>query len=317
MAEKLRFGVGGLPLTTKSGGTLGGIARLRELGLEHLELEFVQSVFIKREQAAAVKEKAQAEDVTLSVHGSYYVNLASDEKPKWHASISRVVQAAEIGYLCGARSITYHSGFKQKKAEEVIYELIKSGTLEILKELEDKEAPVRISPELTGKPAQFGSVEELVKLIKGIRDLRQAQGGSEDVIGMCIDFAHNYARSQGKYNTYDEIMQMLDFIVSELGEEFIHDLHIHMSAIEFGPAGEKNHLLYLPTLAEYKAAGVEVDGIESHFSKMPAKRLEANKFNWQGVLQALKKAGVRGYVVCESPILELDALLMQKYYGSL
>src|SRR5690349_4778251 len=108
---KLRFGTGGMPFTTqKSGGLQAGIRRIAELGLQHMELEFVQQVFVKEEDAPVIKQLAADQDVTLSVHGSYYVNLASEDRPRWHASISRVVQAALRGDAAGAESVTYHSG---------------------------------------------------------------------------------------------------------------------------------------------------------------------------------------------------------------
>lgn len=109
MKNKLRFGIGGIPHTAK--GLENGIERLSELGLEHMELEFVQSVFVKEDKAPKIKELAEEKDVSLSVHGSYYTNFASDERPKWHASISRIVKAGYIGELCGAKSVTYHSGY--------------------------------------------------------------------------------------------------------------------------------------------------------------------------------------------------------------
>src|SRR5476651_846879 len=102
---QLRFGTGGMPHTTnRSGGLQSGIRRVHELGLHHMELEFVQQVFVKEEDAPAIKQLAIEQDVTLSVHGSYYVNLASPDRAKWHASISRVVQAAVRGDQAGAVS---------------------------------------------------------------------------------------------------------------------------------------------------------------------------------------------------------------------
>ena len=40
-------------------------------------------------------------------------------------------------------------------------------------------------------------------------------------------------------------------------------------------------------------------------------------FDWQGVLKALKTHDIGGYLVCESPILELDALLIKHIYDIL
>jgi deoxyribonuclease-4 len=312
MADKLRFGTGGIPLTTHPKSVIQGVRRIAELGLEHMELEFVQSIYVKEEQAPELKKVAEESNVTLSVHGSYYVNLAADDKAKWHAGINRVIQAAERGAQCGAVSVTYHSGFIQGKPMDEVYATVKEGTKRILDELKSKNVNIHISPELTGKAAQFGDLPDLVKLVKELRG-----EGYGDQIGLCIDFAHKYARDLGKYNSHDQFMEMLELVGTELGTETLHDLHIHMSGIEYGDKGEKNHVLYLPKLEDYVTGGIKVDRIDEFVAELDMKRFNENKFDWQGVFQALKKMDVRGYVVCESPALELDALWMQKYYLSL
>lgn len=311
MANELRFGTGGVPLTTPKGGLVNGIPYLHQLGLQHMELEFVQSVYVKPEKAPEIKALAQANDVSLSVHGSYYVNLASNEKDKWHASINRVVQAAEVGDMCGAVSITYHSGFFQKQSEEEVFQSIVTGMGEIFKELNKKDVNIKIAPELTGKASQYGDLPGLIRLVQALREQGYKQAS------LCIDFAHNYARHGGRYNSYDEFMGMLDEIHAGLGREYLDGLHIHISAIEYSDKGEKNHLLLMKDLDEYRDAGIVVPGIEEHWKELGPNRFLENKFDWRDLLKALKNGGVGGYVVCESPLLELDALLMQQVYRSL
>ncbi|MCA9378961.1 TIM barrel protein, partial [Candidatus Dojkabacteria bacterium] len=264
---------------------------------------------VKPEQAPKVKELAVAEDVSLSVHGSYYVNLASTDKQKWHASIGRVAQAAKMGDACGARSVTFHSGFIQDKQLTEVFASVKEGMKEVLAEVKDLQ--IKISPELTGKPSQFGDLGDLIRLTKELREEGYAN------VGFCFDFAHKYARSNGKFNTYDEFMQILTQIAEGLGDDFLGDMHIHVSGIEYSPKGERNHLLYLPTYGDYQAAGAEIDGMQQLVAGMDPKRLQPNHFNWQDLFRALKKMNVGGYIVCESPILELDAVLMQNFYRGL
>ncbi len=101
----------------------------------------------------------------------------------------------------------------------------------------------------------------------------------------CIDFPHLYARSFGKINSYDDFCKILEKIEEKIGLE---DLHIHMSGIEFGKGGERRHL-----------------------------PLESSNFNYREALKALKDFNVKGKVICESPLLEKDALLLKKVYESL
>jgi deoxyribonuclease-4 len=311
MADKLRFGTGGFPLTGEKRDLAGSVARLRELGLDHLELEFVHNVFMKEDTALKAKEDAERSDISLTVHGSYFVNLASLDRPKWHASVQRVVKAAEIGSIAGARSITFHSGFFQGQDPKIVKNTVKDGIKEIFRQLEEKHVKVKIAPELTGKPSQFGNIEELVSMIKELKD-----EGYLDA-SLCIDFAHHYARTGGRLHGYDETMRVLNLVGGQLGEKYLKDLHIHMSAIEYGDKGEKNHLLFLPNYEAYVEAGIEIEEFRDILQDLKESRLVENRFLWRETLQALKAMDVKGYVVCESPVLELDALVLQKYYGGL
>ena len=42
--KNLRFGTGGVPLSAVNRDTLAGVKRIKELGLDHLEIEFVHGV---------------------------------------------------------------------------------------------------------------------------------------------------------------------------------------------------------------------------------------------------------------------------------
>jgi deoxyribonuclease-4 len=45
--------------------------------------------------------------------------------------------------------------------------------------------------------------------------------------------------------------------------------------------------------------------------------LEDSDFNWKGLLKSLKKHDCRGYIICNSPNLEVDAKMMKDYYMTL
>jgi deoxyribonuclease-4 len=259
-----------------------------------------------------LKAASEAADVSLSVHGSYYINLASDDKAKWHASISRIVQAATIGQLAGARSVTYHTGFFQKQTYDELKPTVIEGMRQIFTKLADADTTlIKIAPELTGKPTQVGDLTQLIDLVNTL----QAEGFKQSAL--CIDFAHQYARHNGAFNTYDEFMHTIEQIDQKLGAEFRENLHIHVSGIAYTPKGESHHLTYLRTLDEYRDQGVDIDGIQKEWDLLGAERTTPNEFNWQDLLKAFKTSDVGGFVVGESPIMELDAKLMQNYYHAL
>ena len=89
-------------------------------------------------------------------------------------------------------------------------------------------------------------------------------------------------------NTYDEFSKMIEFYASELGNNSLYDMHMHLAGIEYGLKGEKNHLI-----------------------------LEESDMNYKDLLKVLKKFDVKGALVCESPNIETDAKLLKDYYMSL
>lgn len=106
-------------------------------------------------------------------------------------------------------------------------------------------------------------------------------------IAPCIDFAHWHART-GKYNSYREFVAILQQLEGYLGRTALDDMHIHISGIFYGGRGELKHL-----------------------------NLKDSDFRYTEFLQALKDYDARGIVICESPNLEEDALLLQTTYNTL
>jgi deoxyribonuclease-4 len=199
-------------------GNLKGIRKVARMKLDCMEVEFTYGVRMSLEVAREVGVLAKAKGITLSVHAPYYINLASDEKEKIVASKQRILDSCERAAALGAQNVVFHAGFYQKKTADRTYALIKKAILEIQKKISKNKWKVQLCPEVTGKPSQFGSVEELLKLKK------------ETGCGICVDFAHLYARYQGDID-YAKILR-------KLPKKF----HAHFSGIEYGPKGERQHL---------------------------------------------------------------------------
>src|SRR3989344_4452774 len=163
----------------------------------------------------------------------------------------------------------------EEKAPEIkkVYENIKTGFKKILDEVKEFDKNIWIRPEISGKIAQFGDLNELIKLSKDF-----------DQVLPCIDFSHLFARTVGKNNTLEEFNSILEQ-VKKIGKDSIKNMHIHVSGIEYGDKGEKHHLI-----------------------------LEESKFNYKDLMKALKEFKVKGYLTCESPNIEKDAILMKNYY---
>lgn len=288
-SHMLRFGPGGVPLSTKitkdpSGKSLdarqSGLYRLKELGLNHMEVEFVYGVNISEENAVALGKLAKEFDITLTAHAPYYINLAAPEKPKYYASINRVKKTLWAAGLIGAKSITFHPAFYMKRPATTVSKMVKDALTSISKEAKSESL---MSLETTGKVSQWGSLDEILEVARAVNKhvniLR---------ISVCVDFAHLHARSNGQMNSYKEFDTTLKTIKNQLGTNAMENLHIHVSGINYNNKGERKHL-----------------------------NLKDADLNYKDLLKALRDNKVSGWVVCESPNLEEDALLMKKYYDSL
>jgi deoxyribonuclease-4 len=253
---ELLFGTGGVPVSAKSRSTEAGIERIAELGLGCMEVEFVQGVRMSPEVAASVGELAARKKVALTAHGPYFINLNAVEPQKVHMSKERILQTARIAALFGARSITFHAAFYLKNTPAETYAVVKRHLQQVMNILQKEGNEVTISPEVTGKPSQFGTLEEILQL-------------SSEMEGVlpCIDFSHWHART-GKANSYQEFLGMLDQVEKKLGRRGLDNMHIHVSGIAYGNKGEIKHLMLpesdmqytelLKALKERKAKGVVI-----------------------------------------------------------
>jgi deoxyribonuclease-4 len=233
----------------------------------------VQAVRVSEETCAAIKSMGEAQGVAISVHAPYYINLNAD-KEEWPKSRKRLMDAAKYGHLAGATDIVFHPGsyfggdpakvlkVALPRLEKCVVELRKAGN------------PVTLRPETMGKSAMLGSFEDTLAMsqIAGVQP--------------CLDFAHLHARpGDGTVNTYDEWSRLLEAYATALGAQMLTSLHIHLSGIEYGPKGEKNHLPLAEADLDLKA-----------------------------LFKALKKFGCGGRILCESPVMEEDALRMKKVW---
>lgn len=192
-------------------------------------------------------------------------------------SIARLVEAGRLAARCGARSFCFHPGFYQGQDPHHARVKVWRALVEVAHRLRDQGHAVDIRPELTGKPSQVGAFDDILTWCEMIPGVRP-----------CIDFSHHYARLGGEPNRFEDFAGMLDEIERRLGREALERLHVHIAGIEFGPAGEKRHL-----------------------------PLRESAFAFRELLRALRDRRVGGWVICESPILEDDALHLVETWESL
>lgn len=275
--DTLRFTTAGQPICTEGAGYEKAFEVLEQLGLDGMEIEFVHGVRMSPQNQKLVKEQSKSKNMVLTAHGPYYINLNSKEEEKIEASKKRIIDTAKMAETLGAYSITYHAAFYMGMDKETVYNKVEKSMAEITETLKSQNIKIWVRPETTGKATQWGDVEEIVRLSKTF----------EQVLP-CVDFSHLHARTNGEYNTYDEFAKVFETIGNEIGDYALKNFHAHIAGIEYGKKGEKKHLL-----------------------------LEESDMNYKDLIKAFKDFDVKGVVVCESPVMEKDAVILKAYYESL
>lgn len=275
--ERVYFGPAGIPTTVKKGGVVEGIQEVKRLGLDAMEIEFVRKIFLTEESAEDVRKIGSELGVALTVHAPYYINLNSEEESKVQASIERIIESARVGFRAGAWSVCFHAGYYGKAEPGAVHSLMKERISSIVRRLRDEGVEIWIRPETTGKPSQYGSLEELLELSQEL-----------EMVMPVVDFAHLHARAGGKLRRYSDYAEVLELVEIHLGREGLENMHIHVSGIEYTDKGEVRHL-----------------------------NLSEADIDYRLLVKALREFNIKGVVISESPNLEGDAMLLRDlFYAS-
>ncbi|MBI4772351.1 MAG: TIM barrel protein, partial [Chloroflexi bacterium] len=268
------FGTVGTPISTprKPGGSLGAVIHSRALELGALELAWVQSVRVSEGTCARIRAAGAEQGVALSVHAPYFINLNANDD-EWPKSRKRLMDAAHYGHLAGATEVIFHPGSYFGRPPQAVLEVAIPRLRGCVEELRATGNPATLRPETMGKSAMLGSLEDTLAMA------REIEG-----VAPCIDIAHLHARAgDGSVNSYEEFAAILRAVEAALGPAALKRLHFHASGIEYGPKGEKKHL-----------------------------KLEESDLRVADFFRALVDFDCAGRVLCESPIMEEDALLMKR-----
>ena len=271
--DRLIFGISGLPLDDgrKKHNYISAIEYLSTHSLDAMELPFVRSINVTAKNKDLILEEKIKHKFYLSAHGSYYINLNAKEEDKVLQSIERIEKGALALKSVNGKSLVFHPGYYLGDSASKTYNSILNNLLK----LTDFGIDYRL--ETTGKGTQFGSLEEIISLCKEVKTCKP-----------CIDFSHIHARGNGALKNFEDFDKIFSYIGDNLGEEALKDMHIHISGINYGPKGEKNHL-----------------------------PLQESDFNYKDFVSALIKYDIKGCIISESPILEKDALLLKNLYESM
>lgn len=272
----VKFGPAGNPISYK-GKTPSVCSYINEIGLDAYEYQATYGVRISKQSALALKKNSNENDVLISMHAPYYINLSSNKDDVIERSVKRLVQAAKASEWMGAYRTVFHPGFYTVYTPEEAMKLCKNSIEQIQEALEVLGVEdYTLAPETTGKKSQLGDLDEIIEICS-----------SFDHFEPTVDFAHVHARSDGfiKNKTdYNKIFQKLE---DGLG---LKSLHSHFTHVEYTGAGERKH-----------------HGLEDENYGPPIEPL----------LEEIVECGWNVTVICESPYIDHDALIMKGMYKNM
>ncbi len=278
MADRPRFGPAGVPQ---------GFRKLKlpvtevpkylyDEGLDAFEYQAVRwggKPQIRRKDAERLAERARENDVWLTLHGSYFINLCGDMKTI-EASKERLLACLTAASWMKAPIVVFHPGFYGGKTQSEALKLCIKAMKDVVESMESLGIKgVHLGPETMGKLSQVGSLEEILTLCESVPLTKPV-----------IDWAHIHARGMGELKTLDEFRKVLETIEKRLGSEAVKNLHCHFTRVEFAKGGEKRH----HTLDE------------SDFGP-----------DFEPLATLIAELDLKPVIISESPILDVDARKMR------
>ncbi|MFQ6752225.1 MAG: TIM barrel protein [Clostridia bacterium] len=231
------FGVAGVP-TNYKGKFRDLFDWLRNLGLNGYEIQCVYGFKVSDANKEIIKAETD-KGIFFSIHAPYYVNLGSKNTSSVAKSIEYMKQGVELAKSIGVNRIIFHPGGGHDNTEEgrriavrQLIDAINNLTNEI--DMGD----VKFYPEIGGKTANLGSLDEIIEICKEC-----------EYCYPCIDIAHLHAREIGSIQTIEDIRIRLEKLKSALPSKFEHT-HFHAYTIQYGDKGELHHLVHGDNMAD-------------------------------------------------------------------
>jgi deoxyribonuclease-4 len=210
---------------------------LKKMGLNAYEYQASRGIKVKEETARQIGENALDNNIHVSIHGPYYINLVTDDTTKKEKTKGYFYSSLKLADYLGAKKIVFHPGSASRMTREKALQKAKTLLWEIIEKAPNWPNGVMICPETMGKQNQLGTLDEVVELSKL----------APDRIQPAVDFGHINALEQGSLKKREDFLRVFSRIEKGLGYNSIYNLHCHFSRIEFSKGGEKKHWTFADT----------------------------------------------------------------------
>jgi deoxyribonuclease-4 len=227
---------------------------------------------MKQEDAERLGLEARKNDVRLSMHGSYFVNL-SGKKEVVESSKRRLIACATAADWMGAYVVVFHTGFYGRVEKSFAFKNCLVALKEVSAEMKNLGLKVKLGPETMGRKSQVGTIDEILTICQEVEGTQ-----------LVIDWGHLHALHQGTLRKVEDFRVIVEKVEEKLGTETLRNMHCHFSKIEFSSQGEKRH-----HILDEERYGPE----------------------FRILAEVIVDFGLHPTMICESPILDIDARKMR------
>ena len=211
---------------------------VKQNGLDCFEYSFGRGVNLGEAKAKSIAEAFKKENIEISVHAPYFINLATPEEAKAENSFNYILSSAVAGRMMGANRVVFHPAAQGKESRETAVNRTIARLIELKSIIEERGfTDMKFCPETMGKIAQIGTIEEITHFCT-----------LADFYYPTVDFGHVNAREQGSLKTKEDYIVRLKYMMNLLGYEKVNDMHVHFSKVEYTAKGEKRHLTFEDTI---------------------------------------------------------------------
>lgn len=200
-------------------------------GLDAFEVPFGRGISMSEGTAREIGQAARQQDVALSAHAPYHINLANPDSELAEKSIHYILDAARLLNEMGGRRLVVHVGSPKGSERPAALRLCGQRLAETRSRLADLGlGGIALCLETMGKAGVIGTLDEIIHLVS-----------LDSSFLPCIDFAHLHAVAGGALGGPEDFASLLDRLESALGLLRARESHMHFSAIEYGSKGEIRH----------------------------------------------------------------------------
>lgn len=255
---------------------------LKNRNLDAYEYAFNRGINISEFVAKDLGERCKNNDITLSVHAPYYINLANPDDEMVEKSYDYIINSLKYLKIMQGSRCVFHPGTCGKLKREEAFELLKKRMKELVKRIDEAKLDYDfiLCPETMGKSQQLGTYQEIAEICT-----------YADYLVPTIDFGHINSLLQGKLKTEEDFEEIIKYLIDKLGLDKVKKLHIHFSKIMYGAKGEIKHLT-----------------------------MEDNEYGpeFEPLAKVLKKYDLHPVIICESRGTQAeDANLLKEIYNNL